>query len=53
LYWPTNDATLGCTLRLAFTDEKAAISPKSITAFMAGKALLVPLPANSSDDNVV
>ena len=49
----TNDTTLGCTLRLAFTYKEAAVRTESIAAFVADEAVVVPLTADGIDDDIV
>lgn len=52
LHRPTNDAALGCPLGFTFADEETALGAESITTLVTVKAALVPLTADSRDDDL-
>lgn len=49
----TDNAALGCTLGLAFTNEESALRTKTIATLVTIEAALVPLTTNCADDNLV
>jgi hypothetical protein len=53
LHRPTNDTALGSTLRFTFAHKEAALGSKPVAALVADKAALVPLSADSRDDQVI
>ena len=50
---PANDTSLGCPFRLAFSNEVSTVRAESIAAFVADKALIMPLPPNCAYHDIV
>lgn len=52
-YGSADDTTLCCLFRWPFLDEKSPLRAESTLALGAGEAVLVPLPANCRNDDLV